>query len=150
MIKHILCATDFTETSARAIDYAASLAKGLNVPVTVVHAYEIPVYGFPDGALIATAEITQRITQAAQEALDKTVKDLVSRGVEAKGVLRTGAPWDEVISVGQEQKADMIIIGTHGRKGLARALLGSVAENVIRTSTIPVLVIHGPRDEKKK
>jgi nucleotide-binding universal stress UspA family protein len=63
-------------------------------------------------------------------------------------VLREGVAWEEVNSVAKEIDANLIVIGTHGRRGLARALLGSVAENVIRTSTVPVLVIHGPRDDK--
>ena len=58
----------------------------------------------------------------------------------------TELPWEEINAVANEVNADLIIIGTHGRKGLARALLGSVAENVIRTATVPVLAIHGPRD----
>ena len=65
-----------------------------------------------------------------------------------KAILRDGVAWEEVNAVAKEIDANLIVIGTHGRRGLARALLGSVAENVIRTSTIPVLVIHGPRDDK--
>jgi nucleotide-binding universal stress UspA family protein len=51
-----------------------------------------------------------------------------------------------VNTVAQEKKADLVVIGTHGRRGLARAILGSVAENIIRTATVPVLTIHGPRE----
>ncbi|HEY2366326.1 MAG TPA: universal stress protein, partial [Polyangiaceae bacterium] len=57
-------------------------------------------------------------------------------------IVRQGVPWEEVRSVAEEVDADMIVIGTHGRKGIARALLGSVAEKILRTSTRPVLTIH--------
>ena len=62
-----------------------------------------------------------------------------------RGVLRTGNPYEETNRVAEEIGADIIVIGTHGRRGLARALLGSIAENIIRTATRPVLVVHGPR-----
>jgi nucleotide-binding universal stress UspA family protein len=104
------------------------------------------VYGFPDGALIATVDVTTRISNAAQEALHRAVGDVKAKGVAVEGILRNGVPWEEINAVAEESKADMIVIGTHGRKGLARALLGSVAENVIRTAKVPVLTIHGPRD----
>jgi nucleotide-binding universal stress UspA family protein len=53
-----------------------------------------------------------------------------------------GAAWDEINAVAAETKADLIVVGTHGRRGLARALLGSTAERVIRTATLPVFVVH--------
>ena len=64
-------------------------------------------------------------------------------------VLRQGMPFEEVNSVAAEVDADLIILGTHGRRGLSRALLGSVAESVIRTATRPVLTIHGPSEVAK-
>lgn len=145
-LKHILVATDFTETSTRAVTYAFDLAQKLEVPLTLAHAYEIPVYGFPDGALIATADITARIAKGAQEALHRAVESIQGKGVKVAGVLRTGVPWEEINSTAAEVGADLIVIGTHGRRGLSRALLGSVAENVVRTAKVPVLTIHGPRE----
>jgi nucleotide-binding universal stress UspA family protein len=111
-----------------------------------MHAYEIPILGFPDGALIATPEIASRISDAARAALDRTVAKSNHRGVPLDSVLRDGVAYEEINAVAEAMNADLIVIGTHGRRGLARALLGSVAENVIRTSTRPVVTIHGPRD----
>jgi nucleotide-binding universal stress UspA family protein len=144
--KNILVPVDFTETSKKALDYAVELAKRFDSKITVLHAYEIPVFGFPDGALIATADIASRIANAAQQSLAATVDARKSSGVVLEGVLRTGVTWEEIHSLASELPADLIVIGTHGRRGLARALLGSVAENVIRTSKVPVLTIHGPRE----
>ena len=62
--------------------------------------------------------------------------------VAAANLLRAGVPWEEVIGAASQVKADLIIMGTHGRRGLDRALLGSVAEKVVRMSTIPVLTVH--------
>lgn len=147
--KTILVATDFSETSDRALDYAIELAKLLGGGVTVLHAYELPVYGFPDGALVATVDMATRLMNAAQAALSQTCEARANKGVKLTPILRQGVPWEEVHAVAEEINADLIVIGTHGRKGLARALIGSVAEKLIRTATRPVLTIHGPRPDTK-
>ena len=145
-IRKILVPTDFTDTSDKALDFAIELAQKFNASITVMHAYEIPVIGFPDGSLVATAEIASRIQDAGRTGLDAAVSIRSSRGVPLETVLREGNPAEEIRAVAEEMSADVIVIGTHGRRGLARALLGSVAENVIRTVTRPVLTIHGPRE----
>jgi nucleotide-binding universal stress UspA family protein len=145
-IRQILVPIDFTETSDKAFDYALELAKKFGAAITAMHAYQIPVYGFPDGAFITSADVASQIATAAQSRLDAFHRANKDRGVPLTVVLRDGAPWEEVNTLAAEVKADLVVIGTHGRKGLARALLGSVAENVIRTASVPVLAIHGPRD----
>ena len=145
-LKRILVPTDFTETSDKALDFAIELAQKFDASITVMHAFEIPVIGFPDGALVATADIASRIQEAGRAGLDAAVTARASRGVKIESVLREGPAEDEIKAVAEDTKADLIVIGTHGRRGIARALLGSVAENVIRTVKIPVLAIHGPRD----
>ena len=147
-IQRILVATDFTETSDRALDFGIELARKFDASITLVHAYQIPAMGFADGGYIAGAEVAAQLATAAQKRLDAIVESRKTSGVASRAILREGVAWEEVNAVAKEIDANLIVIGTHGRRGLARALLGSVAENVIRTSTIPVLVIHGPRDEK--
>jgi nucleotide-binding universal stress UspA family protein len=142
--KRILVAIDFSESAETALDYAVGLAKELHANVIVMHAYELPIYGFPSGALVASAEMASRIMTGAQEGLDAACKARASSGVEISQVLRQGVAWEEVHSVADEMNADLIVIGTHGRQGLSRALLGSVAEKIIRTSTRPVLTLHQP------
>src|SRR5580698_1652878 len=145
--KRILVPTDFTETSDRAIDYALSLAERLGSSVTIMHAYEIPIIGFPDGALVATADIATQIANASRAGLDSAVSRRQGAKVKIDGILRDGVAWEEINKVADEIVADLIVIGTHGRRGIARALRGSVAENVIRTAHHPVLTIHGPREK---
>ncbi len=110
-----------------------------------MHSYEIPIIGFPDGGIVATPDIATRIADASGKALESVVAKYKDSAVRVTGVLREGVAWEEINHVADEIDADVIVIGTHGRKGLARALLGSVAENVVRTSRHPVLTIHGPR-----
>ncbi len=145
-IARILVAIDFSETSERALAFAIELARKVGASITVLHVYQIPIYGFPDGALIAGPEVAARLASAAQESLDATMARHRGCDVELTPMLREGVAWEEIGAAADEVKADMLVIGTHGRRGLARALLGSVAENVIRTVALPVLTIHGPRE----
>jgi nucleotide-binding universal stress UspA family protein len=140
--RRLLVPTDFTDTSERALDWAFTLAA-----ITVMHSYEIPIVGFPDGALVATADIAARMAEGSRAGLDAVVGKRKGGKIQVDGVLREGVAWEEINRVADELDADLIVIGTHGRKGLARALLGSVAENVVRTATRPVLTIHGPREK---
>jgi nucleotide-binding universal stress UspA family protein len=145
-LRQILVPTDFSETSDKALDFAIELAQKFEASVVVMHAFEIPVIGFPDGSIVATADVAARIQEAARKGLEATVAARAKRSVKLTSVLREGPAADEIRSLAEELKVDMIVIGTHGRRGLARALLGSTAENVVRTVHVPILTIHGPRD----
>jgi nucleotide-binding universal stress UspA family protein len=146
-IQRILVATDFTETADYAVDYAVDLAQSLGASVTIMHAYEIPTISFPDGGLVVTQELAARIVEVASEALRVTVARVADRGVRVTAVLREGHPRDEVTALAEQIDAQLIVLGTHGRRGIARVLLGSTAENVIRTSLRPALVVRGPMPE---
>jgi len=142
-LRRILVPTDFTETSDRALDWAMGIAARLGASVTVMHSYEIPIVGFPDGAIVATPEIATRIADASRAALESTLAQRSGKGVPLDSVLREGVAWEEINAVADAIDADLVVIGTHGRRGLARALLGSVAENVIRTAHRPIVTIRG-------
>jgi nucleotide-binding universal stress UspA family protein len=145
-IKKILAPIDFTETSSLALDYAVDLAVALGAAVSVLHVYQPLVYSFPDAVLVAPPDMAAKISDKAQQMLDEAVNSRRKRCPATSGILLNGAAWDEIGRVAVEQNADLIVMGTHGRRGLPRAILGSVAERVIRTSTVPVLTVHGPRD----
>jgi nucleotide-binding universal stress UspA family protein len=147
-LRRILVATDFTETSDHALDWALGLAAKVGATVTVMHAYEIPIVGFPDGAIVATPDIALRIADASRAALDALEVRVSGRGVAVETVLREGVTWEEVNALAESMPADLIVIGTHGRRGLSRALLGSVAENVVRTATRPVVTIRDVKPSK--
>ena len=147
--KTILVPTDFSEPADGALDYAIALAEKIGAQVTLLHAYEIPVLGFPDGALVATADIAGRIASGAQAALEAAIAQRKNRGVELKALLKTGDARETIHAVAQDLNADLIVMGTHGRRGLSRALLGSVTEYVVRTATRPVLTVRGPEPKAK-
>ena len=147
--RRILVPIDFTAVSTHALDWAMELAASLGASITVLHSYAIPVVGFPDGALIPTAQVATGLGEAAQAALEAAVKGHRGGAVPLETVLREGEAWEEIVNVADEIDADLIVVGTHGRHGLARALLGSVAEHVVRTSHRPVLTLSAPAPEKK-
>ncbi len=138
----ILVPTDFGESSDRALAYAVMLAKALTAEIIVLHTYELPVIGFPDGALVATPELATRISDSAQAGLRKALDAHVGSGVAMRSVLRQGVSWRTIVDASSELDCDLVVMGTHGRHGLPRALLGSVAEKVVRTASVPVLTVH--------
>jgi nucleotide-binding universal stress UspA family protein len=140
-IRHLLVAHDFSETSDAALDYALGLAQKLGARVTVVHAYEIPSHGAPEVLILATDWIKQ-FEVVARDALDKVIAEVRRRGLDAAPALRRGPAWRAINAAATETKADLIVIGSEGRTGLGRALLGSVAEKVVRTAPCPVLVVR--------
>jgi nucleotide-binding universal stress UspA family protein len=142
--KKIIVPIDFSETSFFALDYAIEIAKQLGARITVMHAYDLPIYGFPDGPFVASAEMAAKVLDGSTAGLRAAVDARKNVGVSLEPVLRQGPPAEEIEALAKSTGADLIVIGTHGRRGLARALLGSVAERVVRMAPCPVLTIHGP------
>ena len=140
--KIILVPTDFGEPSEAALDTAIEYAKVFGSEIVLMHAYEIPIVGFPDGAIVATAELTARLLEGAQAGLDRQIASRQGYGVTIRGVVKQGDAYRMVNETAEEVGAGLIALGTHGRKGLSRALIGSVAEKVVRTARVPVLAVH--------
>jgi nucleotide-binding universal stress UspA family protein len=141
MFKHILVPTDFGEPSQQALDTAIDLAKRFDASLTIVHCQEIPVYAY--GAVpFVTADVLGPIQEAARAQLELTLADVKTRVPGATGLLRHGVAWAEILGAVDETHADLVVMGTRGRRGVAHALLGSVAEKVVRTSPVPVLTVR--------
>jgi nucleotide-binding universal stress UspA family protein len=141
-LTRILVALDFDRPSASALDYAIELARQVDASVAVLHTYELPIYGFPDGSIIASSELAASTLDRAQGTLAALCDARRDSGVELTQIVQAGTAWEEVNRVADEISADLIVIGTHGRRGLSRALHGSVAEQIVRTATRPVLTVH--------
>ncbi len=141
-VQNIVVGTDFSDVATHALDEAVDLAEQLGAKVTLVHAFEIPIYGFPDGVIVASSDVAAGLQRSGQAGLQAAIAARKDRAVVIVPSLRNGPPWEEVNNVAADVHADLIVVGTHGRRGLARALLGSVAERILRTATRPVLVVH--------
>jgi universal stress protein A len=146
LIRNILCPVDFSPTADHAADYAVALAEQLGASVCFFHAWEIPVYAMPEGALAFGVDVTARVDEAMQKQLDAVVARYANRKLVLRGRVASGAPAFEICRYAVELQADLVVIGTHGRTGLAHVLIGSVAERVVRTSPVPVLAVPRPKD----
>jgi nucleotide-binding universal stress UspA family protein len=140
---HILIATDFTESARCALDLAVEMSRKFEADLTLVHCWEAPSYAY-GGGLYVPVDLITPIERAANRALEEALTELRKRIPGAKSVLRSGAAWEEILLAAAAIQADLIVVGTHGRRGLNRALLGSVAEKVVRMASMPVLTVHGP------
>ena len=140
--KTILVPTDFSVAAETALDHALALAAKLGAKVYVLHTYELPIVGFPDGALVASAEIASRIVNGAQEALNACIAKRKESGVVIEPLLSQGDAREVILATARDVSADLVVMGTHGRRGIARALIGSIAEAIVRVSPVPVLTVH--------
>jgi nucleotide-binding universal stress UspA family protein len=145
-INSILVPHDFSETAQRALEFALDLAEPLGARIHVVFAYDVLAYGFPEAPAMATD--TAQIERAARTALDDVASRARRPGVAVETVLRRGPAWSEINAAAKDTAANLIVMGTHGRRGVARALLGSVAEKVVRTAPCPVLTVHSATNDR--
>jgi nucleotide-binding universal stress UspA family protein len=136
--ERILVPTDFGDSSDRAVDIAVELAEKLDASVTLLHTYEIPTYAYA-GLAFAPDDYLSAVADAAKRDLEAVLAKVRARMPRVKAMLRQGEPRAEILAAIHETRADLVVMGTHGRHGLARAFLGSVAEATVRSSRIPVL-----------
>ena len=146
-IKNILCPIDFSKCSERALDYAARMASLLNAELHLVHAYIDPLTSIPFGRANTSGPpaADPELISAAKQERSKEVERLQAvcdkHGVRTTVKEVEGEPRNVICKVAKDDGADLIIMGTHGRTGAARALIGSVAERVVRTAPCPVLTV---------
>jgi nucleotide-binding universal stress UspA family protein len=143
-IRRILYPSDFSPASRPAFRRAVELAKSLRSQLLIVHVMgPAPIIG--EGYI--TPETVEMLLQSQHQLAQRQLRVLVTRakaaGVRASGLLlETGMPHEQIVRVARRKRADMIVMGTHGRSGLTRLLLGSVAARVIATAKCPVLTVH--------
>ena len=139
--KHILVATDFSECSQRAVDVAVELTQALRAELEMVHVWQvtpITMMGLECGA----ADLSRAVEATAREQLAAEVARVRRTFPSCTGFLCTGVAWDGILCTATAHAADLIVMGTHGRSGLSRAMVGSVAEHVVRESTVPVVSVR--------
>lgn len=140
--KKILCPVDFSPGSEHAVTKASELASALGAELELMHAYQLPVLALPDSSITVSPTYVAELTTRAQQELDKHVEGLKQKGITASTRLTEGNPAEAIVERAKEIDATMIVMGTHGRSGFRRFLLGSTAERVVRTATVPVLTVH--------
>jgi nucleotide-binding universal stress UspA family protein len=141
--KRILCPIDFSDASRAALEVAADLAKRYGAMVALFHAYPVPGYTFPDGSFVASSKMLEELSGQANRHMEEWKGLAQGMGISHVEVATAiGEPAHEILAFARAQQADLVVIGTHGRTGLQHALMGSVAERVVRRSTCPVLTVR--------
>jgi nucleotide-binding universal stress UspA family protein len=142
--KRICCPIDFSDASRAAMEVAADLARRHGAELVLLHAYPIPGYTFPDGSVVASPKMMQELAEGAERHLEEwrlEAERLVGapRVGKAKAI---GEPAAEIVGYAKDERVDLLVLGTHGRTGLEHALMGSVAERVVRRAHCPVLTVR--------
>lgn len=156
-IRHILVPTDFSACAEVALDYALRLAQPLHASVELCHVGPQPDYAVAQlvspGMRIAALGLVDQL-RVLFEAARKEMDDLLQRkavgGVALTSSFIEGFPDEGIVMRARQTRADLIVIGSHGRRGLSRVLLGSITERVLRLAPCPVLVVHNPAEEGTK
>jgi nucleotide-binding universal stress UspA family protein len=143
--RRILHASDFSPASRAAFRCAIDLARANRATLTIAHVYS-PVVSLV-GEAYATARVYERmladVQDHAQRQLGRLVATARKRGVKAKGLLLEGIPHDRIVRAARSTRQDLVVLGTHGRTGLGRLFLGSVASRVVTLAPCPVLTVRG-------
>lgn len=137
--KDVLVPTDFSECATRALDYACELAQKLDATVHLVHSFGP---ASPEMNIVLTASMVETLRSGAVQALETLAAGRPDVRFGNLAVVR-GDPRDSILDVAQTLRADLIVMGTHGRRGFARVVLGSVAEHVLRRADCPVVTLRG-------
>lgn len=143
-LNRILLPVDFSDCSAQASAYACSLAAKFNAELHLVHVLQDLVAMVPEPGLAfpPPGDYLQELEASATEALAKLPDPSLPAPASVVRVTLQGPPFLEIIRYAKDQDVDLIVIGTHGRSGLAHVLLGSVAERVVRKAPCPVLTVR--------
>lgn len=139
--KNLLCPVDFSEISIHALQTAINLALRFRADLHVINVFQLPASAFPEGIYDAPEDMETKIEDQLLKRLDEFVDTINTQKTNITTGIYEGIPHVEIVRTADENNTDMIIIGTHGRTGLSQVFLGSVAERVIRTSSVPVLSV---------
>jgi universal stress protein A len=145
MSRPILHATDFSPASRAAFAKAIELARRDRAPLLIAHVMTPPLPMLGDGYVSPTTwdEIERSYRKASQKKLDAAVARAKAAGVRARGMLLQGLPHEQIVRAARAQRARLLVVGTHGRSGVARFFVGSVAGRVVASAPCPVVTVRG-------
>jgi universal stress protein A len=139
-LRNIMVPTDFTECSHKAFCYALSFARQFGAEILLLHVVEsMPVMG--EGALLQSNLLTFALHEEAERQLDRLQRESMAEAA-VNTMTSDGLPWQRIVEVAREKHIDLIVAGNGGRNGLARVLMGSTAERIVRHAPCPVLVVR--------
>jgi nucleotide-binding universal stress UspA family protein len=146
--KTILVPHDFSSSANHAASIATQEAKLHGSKIVLLHVIDLPHQLQPDTVIVPDATGAPiNVKDYALSGAESHLEDLAQRmakdsGVKPSAFVRFGKPADEIVAFAEDQSVDLIVMGTHGRTGVAHLIVGSVAERVVRTSNVPVLTVR--------
>ena len=146
--KHVLVPTDFGESADRALALAIDIASQSGAKITLIHVWFVPAAYSAYGQGVYWP--SDDIERAAKATLEKALAKAKELYPKTESALVFGQPWRAILALATERDVDLIVMGTHGRRGLSRLFLGSVAEKVVRLSPVPVLTVSTEAERKAK
>ena len=159
VLKNILVATDFSDPSSAALAYGRELARSFGASMTVVHVVDditVRAYGVDSGVFMTDPQVQRQFEAEARALVDAAISDEDRLQLKAEDrlqlkasavVLKSSAPASAIVAYAQESRTGLIVMGTHGRGGVAHLLMGSVSERVVQTAPCPVLTVRHPEHE---
>lgn len=138
IFKHLLVPTDFEASSRHALERAIEMANTFSSDLTLIHVWEPPVYPY---VVPSAPEYVTAIEEAVKTKLAEEVAAVRGRFPSLHSELRMGVVWKEIVAAIDALGADLVVMGTHGRRGLEHTLLGSVSEKVVRMSKVSVMTV---------
>jgi nucleotide-binding universal stress UspA family protein len=144
--KLILCPVDFSDFSVSAYEYALTLAEHYKVRLVTLHAVELSKYPYADyaGSIGDLADLSRSLLEGGKAKLREFVTKHPRQGIEPQLVVEQGNASDLILSFAQTHNIDLIVMGTHGRRGFDRFVLGSTTDRVMRKACCPVLIVSNP------
>lgn len=147
MYKRILVPVDGSDTAKRGLEEAIALTKNLDAKLKIVHIVDDSALALNPETGIAAAPLVEDFAEGGKQILEKARALTASHGIDAEVVLHenfTGRVADLIADEAKKWRADLIVMGTHGRAGIRHAVLGSEADSVVHASNVPVLLVKAP------
>jgi nucleotide-binding universal stress UspA family protein len=140
--KKICCPVDFSDSSRDAVQIAADLSRRFGGEMLLLHVFQLPVYSFLDATVSPSVRTTKELLERIDSLLEHWKSEAERLGApKVQTATAQGVPYLEIVRFARESNCQLIVMGTHGHSGIRHALIGSVAEKVVRTAGRPVLTI---------
>lgn len=148
-LHRILVPTDFSKHSQNALTYAVAFAEKFGAEIYLLHVVQDLALFIPEAVTAGPPLVppVDQLTAAVRTALARVITENQLQRLTVHPEVREGTPFYEIVRFAQEKEIDLIVMGTHGRGGLAHVLLGSVTEKVVRKAPCPVLTVRDPEHE---
>jgi len=142
-VTRVLVPVDFNDCSIEALEYAVQVARQFEAAVVILHVVESASYGL-DFTLAARGD-AKKLKEAVTARIEEYARAIKSQNVAVESVVHNGTPGESILAIAATKSTDLIVMGTHGRKGFTHLVSGSVAEAVIRHAPCPVLTVKSPK-----